>query len=1066
MIRYQKSLALCVLLAAVVFTHSVFGERLPVRTFTSADGLGSSFVDFIYRDSRGFMWFCTRDGLSRFDGSGFVTYEIGDQAAPPGIENIFEAQDGSYWMSTTGGTYRFDPKKISQPEGDRPKLNAEKITNLRGGFYQDKNGVLWLTSSGLYRYEETDQGFQFVEVPLGIPPMENTTFVAFDLIETTEGSLWIQTSWGLVRRMTDGRTVFYPHQGYLPGGSSDTMVDRTGRIWVTIGRDVYVFKPESPESIPEPGPTIIRELQPSQTIEIEDGKDFPLPKSGGELFTYVSPKMIEPYASKRLKQTSDGDIWLSAEKFLLQISNGKLRAFTSAQGLPGVISRIAEDSAGNLWIGGHSLLGRLDRNGFVTFGTAEGLESSRYFSVTEGDDGSLYFGHGAFGIARYDGSRFESIRPNLPNKLRAMWTSRTVFRSSNGDFWILSSDGLFRFRGVTQFEQLNGREPDAVYDSSSGLRSDGAFQIFEDSSGNIWLSTRGNSSNSNGLSMMAKGSDKFTDLTERLGLEGRKSASSFAEDAAGNIWFGFYEGGVAKYDGERFTSFDGRHGLPDVGLISDLLIDQKGRLWMASTNFGVLRLDDVNDPQFRLVRIGTEQGLSSSNLRTLTEDNFGRIYAGTARGVDRISPDTLAVKHFSVADGLAADFIVDSHRAKNGDLWFVTNNGVSRFTPRIEELSAPPRVLIGEIRISGIQQPVPQLGETLLDIGDLSPSQNNIQISFFGMDFRAGSTLKYQIRLEGADADWGPPSDAARVTYANLVPGTYKFLVRAINDEGSVSDPPGAFSFVIARPIWQRWWFIAGSLLLLIAAAFLFYRYRTAHLLQVNKALSEAREAEEKLSILREDRLRELEKIRARIATDLHDDIGSSLTQIAVLSEVAHARSADNGRAADSLSRITAVSNDLVGTMSDIVWSIDPKKDHLSDLTQRMRRFAADVLSSSDIAFTLIAPPNSDYLTANSTLRREVFLIFKEAISNIVRHSNATEVFAEMQIVGGELVFAIEDNGSGITEEQNGSGLGGNGIASMRKRAAEMDGALTIDSSAEGMRIQLKIPYQAAAAAS
>ncbi len=1067
MARYPKLFGFFGLMVTFTIVQlSVFSERLPVRTFTSADGLGSSFVDYIYRDALGFMWFCTRDGLSRFDGSRFVTYEIGDQAAPPGIEIIFEASDGTYWMSTTGGTYRFDPNRISQPEGDRPRLNAEKITNLRGGFYEDKGGVLWLTSNGLFKYVLTEQGREFVEVPLNLPRRENTSLVAFDMIESADGSQWLQTSWGLVRRLSDGRTVFYQHRSYLPGGSSDTLLDRSGLIWMTIGRDVYVLKPELPESIPDAGPTIIRNFDPSQVVAIEDGKEFPLPTTGGELFSYESPRMIEPFASKRVKQTSDGDIWLSAEKFLLQISNGKLKAYSSAQGLPGVINRIAEDPAGNLWIGGHSLLGRLYRNGFFTFGTAEGIESSRYFSVTEDAAGSLYFGQGEFAIARYDGSEFVSLRPKLPNRLRPMWTSRTVFRSTKGDFWILSADGLFRFRGISDFGQLKGRSPDAIYNSSSGLRSDGAFQIFEDSKGNIWLSTRGNSADSGGLAILPAGEETFVDLTARLGFDGRRAASSFVEDATGNMWFGFYEGGVAKFDGERFTAFDSSNGLPEVGLISDLLVDQAGRLWMSSSTFGVFRLDDVNDPDFRLTKIGTAEGLSSSNVRTLTEDEFGRIYAGTARGVDRISPDTLAIKHFSVTDGLAADFIVDSHRAKNGDLWFVTNNGVSRFVPRIEDRSPPPKVFIGEVRISGIQQPVPQLGETTIDAGELSSSENNVQIGFFGLDFRAGSSLKYQLMLEGADTDWGQPTDVSRITYANLVPGHYIFRVRAVNDEGTASETPATFSFVILRPFWQRWWFVLGVVLLIALAAYLFYRYRTAHLLQVNRALSEAHEAEEKLSRLRDERLRELERIRARIATDLHDDIGSSLTQIAVLSEVAYARSeSGNGKAKESLSRITAVSNDLVGTMSDIVWSINPQKDHLSDLTQRMRRFAADVLTSNGIAFRLTSPPNSNELQATSLIRREIFLVFKEAISNIVKHAKATEVTATIAITNGQMAFTVADNGTGFDMASENAGLGGNGLANMRKRAAEMNGSLEVESNGGGTIICLQIPYESSPAA-
>src|SRR5690606_38275780 len=197
---------------------------------------------------------------------------------------------------------------------------------------------------------------------------------------------------------------------------------------------------------------------------------------------------------------------------------------------------------------------------------------------------------------------------------------------------------------------------------------------------------------------------------------------------------------------------------------------------------------------------------------------------------------------------------------------------------------------------------------------------------------------------EGADQGWSEPTDHVTVTYANLRPAKYRFLVRAINTEGYVSSTPAAISFHISAPIWQRWWFIALAVVGIGLMVYGIYRYRTARLLEINAALEDARNAEERLRRSREERLIELERVRSRIATDLHDDIGASLTQIAILSEVAQTQGG-NGTVITPLAKISEVSNELVGTMSDIVWSINPSKDHLSDLVQRMRRFASDILA-------------------------------------------------------------------------------------------------------------------------
>src|SRR4030095_5035441 len=137
-------------------SNQVLAERLPVRVYTSADGLGSSFINHLMRDSRGFMWFCTRDGLSRFDGARFVTYRIGDKNEPPNIENISETRDGSYWISTTNGLYRFKPDAVSRPDAtnaSRPMLHAEFISTHKGVVLEDQKGNLWFGSGALFRLE-------------------------------------------------------------------------------------------------------------------------------------------------------------------------------------------------------------------------------------------------------------------------------------------------------------------------------------------------------------------------------------------------------------------------------------------------------------------------------------------------------------------------------------------------------------------------------------------------------------------------------------------------------------------------------------------------------------------------------------------------------------------------------------------------------------------------------------------------------------------------------------------------------------------------------------------------
>ena len=1065
-------------------------ERLPVKIYTSADGLGSSFVDYIMRDSRGFMWFCTRDGLSRFDGSRFVTYQIGEDS-PPGIESIYETRDGMYWISTPRGIYRFDPNEISKPDAVVPRLNAEFMTDARGEIFEDSAGTLWLTSSPLSRLEQRDGKFFVERIKLNLPLESNADLYVADMVETGDGSLWFNSDKGLIRRLPDSRLIFYPVQLNMGAGNVSIMADKNGRIWLTQSNRLLVLKPEPPAAFAQSGELTVKSLTPTSVVELQPETNFSLPKTGGEIFQFISRNVnefVENSYAKRIFQTSDGDVWVTAENFLMQFSDGVFHLHSSAEGLPNVMARMGEDAAGNLWIGGHVGLACLNRQGIITFGTAEGANSTRFFAINEAPDGTIYAAGRDFYVNRFDGNKFQAVRPEISPGSQFLWTSRFAFLASNGDWWILTSEKLYRFSGVKDFTELRNRQPSATYTDDDGLKATGMFQIFEDSEGNIWASTRGTGDQGNYLARLKKGEKKFHTFTKAENFPEGRSPSSFAEDNFGNLWIGFYLGGLARFDGERFELFDETDGLP-AGLITDLHIDGRGRLWIGSALGGLLRLDDTGSKKPSFVRLTATDGLTSNNIRTITEDRMGRIYVGTSSGVDRISPDTGRIKHYSVNDGLAADFVVDSHCDKNGNLWFATNDGLSRLVPLPDEKISAPRILLGGLRIAGADQPISKLGDIELDKGELAPTENNLQIEFFGLDFRAGETLRYQYRLEGAaNEDWSAPTEQRAVTYANLSPGTYRFLVRAVNSEGIVSEKPAAVSFEIQPPVWARWWFILLCALLATAAIILVYRYRTANLREINAALSEARRSEEELRRSREERIVELEKVRSRIATDLHDDIGASLTQIAVLSEVAQTKSKGNGATAQPLKMISSVSNELVETMSDIVWSINPNKDHLSDLSQRMRRFASDVLSAKGIGLHFDAPDWERNIIINTNLRREVFLIFKESVNNIVKHSGASHVRIELKVSDEILMLEISDDGKGfddlgfgiadfgLTSEQpetrqsqipNPKSFGGNGVLSIKRRAEEMNGELEIVSKiGTGTTVNLRLPLEKSSEAS
>lgn len=1033
-------------LVAVGLVSTTRGERLPVRIFTSADGLGSSFINSVMRDSHGFLWFCTRDGLSRFDGARFVTYQLGDKDPPSGIEAIYETRNGDYWVTTTTGTYRFHANVIAHPNPaggyGRPVLPVEFIWEGRGVVYQDSSGQMWSGGWALYRILDQD-GKPHLGEPAVQLPYSGTGFVISQILEAADGSLWLCTTEGVARVLKDGRVVFYRPVNEITGTNMTLLLDADGRVWFASGLDVAVWKPEPIESIAGTDQLMMQELKSLPVTPANAGVAFRLPQQPGEAIRLAAGDSLKEFAAHRLFQTSDRHVWLTMDRALLEFDGTTVHRYTQAHGLLPGMSRMVEDTAGNLWICGRNGLIRLDRHSLSSYTEADGLTSTGMHAITEGADGTVYFSASDHFISQFSGSLLVGRRPNVPLAVVPRWSSRHAMLDSRGDWWILTITGLYRFGGN------NLSNPKAVYTERDGLKSSSTFQIYEDRKGAIWVSQYpATHPELRGLSRLEPGATRFETFGTAHGFPDEKAVSSFAEDAAGNLWLGFYEGGLARFNDDRFATFDEPAGVPK-GVLTDLYLDGGGRIWLASGDGGVSRIDDPLSLPPRFVNLSTANGLSSNNIRTITGDNLGNIYLGTARGVDRISADGSNIKHYSVGEGLASDFVVDSHRDRNGIIWFATMNGLSRLVPAAEGRRNPPAIWLGGVKIAGVPLPVLEMGQTSIATADLNHTQNTLQVDFFGLDFRAGENLRYQYKLEGGGGDWSAPTDQRTLTLASLQPGAYRLLVRAMNTDGSISAAPAEVRFRILPPFWLRWWFLALCGLAVVGVIVAGFSYRTARLRQQNEA--------------RAERIAELERVRNRIATDLHDDIGASLTQIAVLSEVAQAQSNGNGASAKPLKTISDVSNELVETMSDIVWSINPGKDRLSDLTQRMRRFASDVLTAKDIAIKFNAPERD--LPLDTNLRREVFLIFKESINNAVKHSGATRVQIDFKISDAELSLTISDNGSGFAlasaaaRASEGAEKGGNGLTSMQKRAAAIRGVLEFDTEpGRGTKISLRLP--------
>jgi len=1015
-------------------------EHLPIKSYTTTDGLAREYIGRIVLDSHGFLWFCTPEGLSRFDGYNFVNYGP-EQGLPSVVSDLLETRDGAYWVATTNGVCRFNlfaAKETSTSDNGQsnsrafgvlassPKFDCYRPEGIERSqivntIREDRNGTLWCgTNGGLFRLERSNEGWTFVATEIGIPAKPRGAATISAILEDRGGALWIGAGSGLYRRLPDGRAERYTTAQGLPDNDVRALLeDRDGRIWVGTTQGLC-------ELVSQPDP---QRLIVAHAYTVKNG-------------------LANNYITA-LHQ-SDGRIWIGTaaglSEFIPSTGNAadRFRTYTTVQGLSGEeIESLGEDSDGNLWIGTESSGAmKLARDGFATYSEADGLMDTRIASIIEDALGQLCVissRSNKLFMHRFDGTKFAAIRPNLRRDIKRSWGwNQIAFQDSAAEWWVDTAEGLYRFPHAKRIEELANVRGAAVYTRRHGLTGNEIFRLYEDRRGDIWISIA-DSLQAN-LMRWERATGKFYQYGGTDALPAPNAPTAFREDSAGNLWIGLYYGDLVRYRAGQFTRFTNVDGLPP-GLIRDLYVDRSGKLWIATSRGGLGRVDDPSAERPRFITYTTREGLASNQATCVTEDQHGRIYIGTAKGLDRLDPLTGRLKHYSEADGLANNFVNVAYRDRHGALWFGTLQGLSQLLPETDRPVTAPPILISKVRVVGIEQTLSDLGDSDAPSLVLVPDRNQVQIDFVGLRFVAGESLRYQTKLEGADRDWSTPTDQRTVNYAQLAPGTYRFLVRAVSSDGAISPHPATISFRILPHIWQRWWFLTLVALFVASLAYVVYKYRV-------------------------NRLLELERVRTRIATDLHDDIGSSLSRMAILSEVLKRDKAVMPSASvERLTDIAETSRSLVDTMSDIVWSIDPRRDDLRSVIMRVRQFASDVLEAQGIKWSLEAAPELDRIKLTPEQRRHLFLIFKEALTNIARHSGSANVLLMIEVSGDQLRVEIGDDGSGFVPagssnvSQNGSG--GHGLGNMRTRAAELGGHLDIDSTTgSGTKIILLVPIR------
>jgi hypothetical protein len=504
------------------------------------------------------------------------------------------------------------------------------------------------------------------------------------------------------------------------------------------------------------------------------------------------------------------------------------------------------------------------------------------------------------------------------------------------------------------------------------------------------------------------------------------------QDHGGQIWVGLYRSGIARWRRGKFEFFSKEDGVPDGG-VRFFYEDRRGHLWLGSGRGGLGEIEDPLAEHLTIKHYTTADGLASDEVQAITEDNWGRIYVGTGFGVDRLDVSTGSVRHYTSADGLAEGEVEDAIRDGSGNLWFGTLKGVSRLVPRPDGRALPLSVRVENVRVAGQAQGVVGAGTSPIVLGDVPATQNHVEIEFAAMTMSGSESVLYQSRLEGAEKEWNAPSKQRSVVYSNLRPGSYRFLVRAMGPGWTPSLESSVVAFRVLPHFWQTWPFLGSVAFALAVLIYFAYSYRVAHIL-------------------------EIERMRTRIACDLHDDIGSALSKIVILSEVATLPATVQPATKTALHRIAETSREALDGVGDLVWAINPRTETLEDLVRRMRSFATQLFEAKGVEFRLEIGDLPLERRLGPAMLRELYLIFKEAVNNAARHSQCTQATALLRLDSDTdtLTMEVRDNGQGF---QLLPGPDQHGIVSLQARAASLNGRIRWTFEA-GTAVTLAVPVR------
>jgi ligand-binding sensor domain-containing protein len=922
----------------------------------------------------------------------FRTYSIEQGLSEAVVVDLMQDNQGYIWIATNYGLNRFDGiqfKNFFQKDG----LLSNKVYSL----YQDSSGTIWIGTGKGVNIIQNDS----IRAPKILQPLRGSTIL--DITQDRNDTYWFAADGQGVWRMDSNQTLrhYTTKNGLASNNVNAILAEPNGSVWCGTNSGLTRLNPKTGKTksfttrAGLPGNMILDIKFSKRGKELWIGTDHGLSRyKNGQFKNYTEKNGLIGNKCHSLAIAPDGSLWIGTENGASHFKNGQFTNFTAKQGLPSnTIYATMMDRERNIWFGTFgSGIGVYLHIPVQNYSKKQGLPNSVISGITQDTEGNIWVSTDGGGIARLKNSRFKVVdeRDGLISN-----NVYDVTASPYGSLYIGTRQGLSIYDHGTF---RNYKEPKLPFNKiKTVVPGNGPHQF--------WMGTYG-------LGIIEFDHGKFKQFGKKDGLS-NNIILDIQEGSDGALWIASY-GGVSRFKNGHFTNYTIKNGLPSNGVL-DITKSNDGTLWFAT--FGGI----AEFKNHHFISITPKDGLPDEVCYFLIQDNNGYFWIGTNRGVIRFNyqkykqagtkaQKEAAFKLYTQEQGLIANEMnaAAAFKDRQGNLWFGSVNGLMRFDPKKEiEHSVPPLIHITNVTAAG---------QSVRHLKDLKiPSDNrNITISFVGLNYSAPRQLTYQYRLKGSGEGWQQTRQRS-IHYSALVPDHYTFQVRAKNGDGVWSQHAAAFSFYVAAPFWRHWWFLLLMALVVAGGIFFIYHY------------------------YRVRRMVDIERMRVRIASDLHDDVGSSLTEIALQSDFLQTMHETSGDLKESLQSIGAQSRKIVSNLDDIVWTIDARNDTLGDLTDRMQDYVNHTLADRKVIYHFGHLKTGREVTVS--MRENLYLIFKEAINNIARHSNATEVNIFLTANGDSFQLKIEDNGTKVDEQRK----SGHGLRNMKMRGKRIDATVTFE---------------------